>query len=1000
MVTKLLPEPYVIMGMVWCRCAKILAIFVWIALCAPAWSEAENHEGRRIVDIQFSPPEQPVDPADLAQAVTLKKGTALHLADVRQSIEKLFATGRYEDIQVDAEPQGDGVVVRFITRNSWFVGHVSVDGKVSDPPNRGQMADATGLNLGQPFREEAMGQAETALRNLLTGDGYYESQIQQSVEYDPKTQQAHIRFLVSSGPRARYHTPVITGNLKMAVETIIRATHWKRRFIGGWHLVTQTRTAEGLDKVRARYEKDGRLMSTVDLKSMDYDHDTRRVTPVLDIDAGPKIDIKAIGAKVSAKKLQQNLPIYEEHTVDRDLLVEGQTNLRDEFQAAGYFEADVEFKEQKLQNDRQEIDYLINLGPRHRLVHLEIQGNHYFTTDSIRERMLMTPKSLQFRRGRYSEAGRRRDEQSIMDLYRSNGFRDVQVTSEVLDDYQGKTGDIAVIVRIQEGAQWFVSKLDIVGIEQVDASSIIPTLSSSEGQPFSEFNVAADRDAILAYYFTNGFPNASFEWSSKPGPQPHQVDLRFEITEGKRQFVRDVLVEGLESTRPSLVVRRLLLEPGDALSLIRMSESQRRLYDLGIFATVDMAVQDPDGQTQRKYVIYEMEEAKKYSIETGLGAEIARIGGGLTSLNAPGGTTGLSPRASFDVTRLNVFGLGQTVSLQTRISTLETRGLLTYLAPRVHNRDDLDLSFTALYDLTRLVNTFSAKREEGSVQLSQRLSKPSTILYRFSYRRVSTSDLKIDSNLLPLLSQPVRVGMLSVNYIQDRRDDPVDPRKGIYNTVDLGLASRVFGSQINFIRGLARNATYHRIGKKLVLARQFTFGDIIPYSYQPSPTDPFPFPERFFSGGDNSNRGFPESQAGPRDLDTGFPIGGRAMLFNSTELRFPLLGDNIGGVLFHDAGNVYSSLDKISLRVHQQNRQDFNNMVHAVGYGILYRTPIGPVRVDLAYSINPPHFFGCSGNIDQLVACGQPPAPGQVNPLRTNHSISHFQFFFSIGQAF
>ena len=113
---------------------------------------------------------------------------------------------------------------------------------------------------------------------------------------------------------------------------------------------------------------------------MEYDHETRRVTPTLNIDAGPTVDIKAIGAKISTKMLKQNVPVYEERAVDRDLLVEGQRNLRDEFQSQGYFEADVEFKEQKLQNDKTEIDYLINLGQRHQLVHVEIQGNRYFTT--------------------------------------------------------------------------------------------------------------------------------------------------------------------------------------------------------------------------------------------------------------------------------------------------------------------------------------------------------------------------------------------------------------------------------------------------------------------------------------------------------------------------------------------------------------------------------------------------------------------------------------------
>src|SRR5579863_692030 len=987
------------MSMVCSRCVRqrCLQLLLWASLHPLAGSQEQKYEGKRIVEIQFSPREQPVDASDLKELVALKSGMPLQIADIRRAIQKLFATGFYEDIQVDAEPSGDGVIVRFLTRNSWFVGRVSVEGKVTEPPNPGQMTNATRLDLGQPFREENMAQAEAGLQRLLVDDGYYESRMQQRIDYDPKTQQAHVHFMVDSGPRASYRAPVLKGDLKLAVEKIIAATKWKRPFIGGWRSVSGNRTRQAVDNIRSKYQDANRIMATVQLQSMDYDHDTRRVAPVLNIDAGPKIEIKAVGAKVSGKTLRQNVPIYEERTVDNDLLVEGQRNLREEFQAAGYFESEVEFKEQKLQNDRQEIDYLINLGKRHRLVHLEIKGNRYVTTENIRERMLMTPKSFQFRHGRYSDALRRRDQESISDLYKENGFQDIQVAAKEVDDYRGKIGDAAVFVSIEEGPQWFVSSLEISGIRQVDARDIVATLSSSEGQPFSDFNVAADRDTILAYYFTNGFPNASFQWSSKPGPQPHQVGLRFEINEGQREFVRDVLIQGLDTTRPSLVARNMLLAPGDPLSPIRMSDMQRRLYDLGIFAKVDMAIQNPDGDVPRKYVVYSMEEAKKYSIAGGLGAEIARIGGGLTSLDAPAGATGFSPRVSLDFTRLNFLGLGHTISLRTRVSNLEQRALIDYLAPRFRNHDNLDVTFTVLYDDTRDVNTFSAKREEGSVQLSQKLSKPSTLLYRFSYRRVSTSDLKINLNLIPLLSQPVRVGAFSVNYIQDRRDDPVDAHKGIYNTVDLGVATSILGSQVDFVRGLASNATYHPLGKKLVLAREFTFGDLIPYHYGARTSDPLlatPFPERFFGGGANSDRGFSENQAGPRDTTTGFPIGGTAILFNKTELRFPVLGENISGVLFHDAGNVYSKLSNISFSVHQGNKTNFDYMVHAVGYGIRYRTPIGPIRVDLAYSINPPRFFGCSGTISDLVACGNDPA------RRTNQSISHFQFFFSIGQAF
>ena len=92
---------------------------------------------------------------------------------------------------------------------------------------------------------------------------------------------------------------------------------------------------------------------------------------------------------------------------------------------------------------------------------------------------------------------------------------------------------------------------------------------------------------------------------------------------------------------------------------------------------------------------------------------------------------------------------------------------------------------------------------------------------------------------------------------------------------------------------------------------------------------------------------------------------------NQTELRFPLLGENIGGVLFHDMGNVYSSPSSISFRTDQHGMSDFDYMNHAVGFGIRYRTPIGPVRLDLAYSINPPRFIGFSGSFSDLLSAGR-----------------------------
>ncbi len=957
-------------------------------------------EGQPVASVGFDPARQPLDAAEMASILPIKVGQPYRAADIRAAIERLYATGRYQDIEADASPASNGVAVRFITKASWFVGDVAAEADFSEPPSAGQIVNASRLDLGAPFDPAQIPAAVESIRGLLIDNGYYNPRIDPELKYDSAYQQVDISFKIKTGRRARYSAPAITGDTSVLNEMqIIDATRWRRFLLPGYRGVTQTRTRNAIDRIRLKYVNANRLLATVVLKGLDHDEDTNRVQAKIAVDPGEPVIVKALGASISEKKLRENVPVFEEHSIDADLLTEGATDLHDYFQAQGYFDVSVEYRRQRTANGTTEIDYAIERGPRHRFVHLEITGNKYFDKKTIRERMFLAPSSFEIPRGRFSEAFLRHDRETITDLYESNGFRDAQVTARIVDDYNGRTGDVAVFITIGEGPQYFVGSLNVKGASKVDLTRVIASLSSEPGQVFSEFNVASDRETIIRYYGQNGFANATFEWDSKPGVKPHTVDLEFAIDEGEQEFVRQVVTSGLESTRQSLVRKQLELGPGSPLSPQAMSDTQQKLNDLGIFAKVDMAIQNPDGDEAQKYVLYDLEEARRYTITTGLGAEFARIGGGdaITDLSEPGGGPGFSPRLSVDVTRLNLFGLGQSLTFQGRLSTLQKRALVRHFIPHIFDQRNLDATFSILYDDTHEVNTFESKREEASARITQRVSKPITIFYGFTYRHVGVSNLKIDPLLLPQLAQSVRVGLASFNIIQDRRDDPLDPHKGIYNTIGVDFASKVFASQTSFVRILGRNATYYKLGEKWVFARETQLG-LQPAFNIPSnaePGDPIPLAERFFAGGGNTQRGFPDNQAGPRDLLTGFPLGGSAMFFNNTELRFPLYGPNINGVLFEDAGNVYSSLGNISFRVDQRNPGDFDYMVHAVGFGVRYRTPIGPLRVDLAYSINPPKFNGFPGNYSQLVSCSA------ANTCQASlQQISHFQFFFSIGQAF
>jgi len=980
-----------------------------------AMAQTSAFEGKPIVDIQF-PNGQPLDPADLARVQPLRKGQALHSSDVAHAIDGLFATGRFDDIIVEAEPASEGVTVRFVTRSAGFLGGITVEGKVMESPNRAQVESATQLSLGAPFQDDDVTQAVDRIHRLLQSNGFYEAKITPTVERGDDAQQIFLTFRIQEGKRARYDTPAITGETKLLDATILRATGWRLPIIHWWRHVTSSRTRSGVQGILNKYGGQDRLMARVELKKLDYDAKRRRVHPDLDIEAGPKVKVTAVETKVSRRVLKRYVPVFQERAVDDDLLETGKRNLQEYFQSQGFYDVNVGYMVQPVRDDQETVEYAISRGMRYKLVRVAVTGNRYFDTESIRERMFMQPAGfLILRHGRYSEAFRRRDEENIANLYMSNGFRDVRVSSEVTRDVRGQPGSIAVIMHVDEGPQWVVDDLAIHGATQFKPAEL-PSLASSSGQPFSEVNIANDRETVLTFYYTRGFPKVTFNaaWRTLT---PGHISVVYNITEGDREYVRDVLVSGLNTTRQSLVDRAITLKAGDPLSPTAQTNIQKSLYDLGVFANVDTAIENPDGDTDHKYVLYHFDEANRYTFSIGFGLQLAQFGvPNSTSLAAPGGTTGVSPEGSVTVSRLNFLGLGHTVSLQGVYSSLQKRGSLTYLQPRLFGVEGQNLTYTLLFDDTLDVRTFAARREEASVQLSKKFSKSLTGVFQASYRKDNVSDIVIPVLLVSQFLESIRIGMLSANFVQDRRDNPVNPHRGMYNTASFGLSGKFFGSQRSFGRMLLRNATYYPLGKNWVLARQTQFGVILPFD-PPSGIDAqesVPLPERFYAGGADSLRAFPFNQAGPRDIGaplvpggpssepTGFPLGGNALFINNVELRFPFIGQNIQGVLFHDMGNVYSSVSDISFRFHQDNRQDFNYMVHDVGIGIRYRTPVGPIRADFAYSINPPSYVGFSGTPAQILNCNpnvpQSQLPGYCQS--TPQSISHFQLFFSIGQTF
>ncbi len=372
----------------WSRCplrgaGNMMVRFLCLVVLfgAPSSGQIPSFEGRPIVDIQYSPA-PPLDPADLARVQPLKKGESLRAAAVARAIDSLYGTGHFEDIVVEAEPSGAGVIVRFVLKNRRFVGGISTPGKLAFPPTHGEIKNASQLNLGTPFHDADVTAGVERIKRLLEANGLYEAEVTPVVRLEQPGDRVLVAFHVKENKRAKYEMPLITGHPGLPDATIVRATGWRIRFIRWWRQVTDARTRSGLQGVQGKYQSQDRLTAQVQLEKLDYDSQHRRVRPTLNIEPDPKVKVKAVEAKVSRRVLKRYVPVFEQRAVNNELLVRGQRNLRDYFQGKGYYDVDVQFRVQPVQNDVETIEYVIALGQRQKLVRLAFAGNKYFRSEA------------------------------------------------------------------------------------------------------------------------------------------------------------------------------------------------------------------------------------------------------------------------------------------------------------------------------------------------------------------------------------------------------------------------------------------------------------------------------------------------------------------------------------------------------------------------------------------------------------------------------------------
>jgi outer membrane protein insertion porin family len=972
--------------------------------------------------------------APLPEQLAQQPGAPLRGESLRQSLRRLYATGLFDSILAEGSLEGEGVVLTFRGNPRTFIGVVSVIGAKGANTNS-LLTRLSRLTPGTRFTPSSLDRAEAAMRHALADNGYYKPVFAHTLTPHPGAQLVDIAYVVDSGTQARTGTVSVSGQSGVTPEEF---GHYAKLKLG--RPVDQQSTGKALNGVENHYRKEERLEAEVKLESKDYVTAKNAVDFQFSAARGPVVRVTVDGVSLSPAKTRKLLPIYEEGSVDEDLLNEGNRHLQNYYQRLGYFDVKVQHRQTQRTPDLVEIVFRVQLGARHRVGKVSIAGAKYFNLSTLQERLSVRPRDAFDRNGIYNQSLVAADVGTLEAVYQNNGFSHVKVTPEIEDeDGGGKTPGHAklvvlnVVYHIDEGEQQRVHAVELAGPEKIEQAKLTGLLNTAAGQPLSPESLAGDREALLTYYLGRGFDQAQVDVTQAEAvtdtkKDMSQVDITFHIHEGEQVFLRQVLITGLHYTRRQTIAHGITMKEGEPLDETALLDTQRNLYDLALFNEVNPVIENPTGQEPRKTVLLQTTEARRWDISYGGGFELqtGTVNGAASS--NPNGRVGASPRGVLEVSRINLFGRDQTVSLRGNLGLLEQRVDFVYQYPHLFGDRNLNFSFTAGYDNSQDVVTYSASQLEGSLRLTEKfngehelLSKANTFIYQFVYRRVKVNQnsVQLPTNEIPLLLEAVRVGGPSFTWIRDTRDAPLDAHRGTYTSFQDFISSAVFDSQANFNQVDVSNSSYYQLAHNhLVLARNTRYGQ--ERAYGDSADESIPLPERLYGGGGSSHRGFGVNSAGPRDPQTGFPIGGAAVFINSTELRMPpptlpWIGNSVSFVLFHDMGNVFTNSGDIwpsAIRFRQQNRQgcrnltlgppsgpvtstgtegscSFNYFSHALGLGLRYHTPVGPVRVDFSWNLNPPIY------------------PVTYDPT-TNMNLTkpyvgegaHFNFFFSLGQSF
>ena len=941
-------------------------------------AEIDAYVGQTVVDVTLVSDGRQVRDPSVLELVETEVGTALSMRHVRESLTHLFSLGTFEDVRVDASLLGGGVSLLYELVPLALVERVVIDGDTGVPS--GDLRDEITATHGVTFDLDDVAQVADTLQSFYRTRGFYEAQVRTAVE--GQSARRTLRVTVDAGRRAPVGQIFVTG-IPSALygDTLNRLRLATGRPYDGRDV--ERRLNEYELELRSERYYEAQLSHQAEIAA-----GGRRVDLRLDIRRGRRISISFEGDARLETDLAELVPVEREGSVDEDLLEDADRRIEEYLNGLGYRDATVVHR-REVRGDSLSIIFLVDRGALYEVAEVVFRGNLFVSTDTLSGLVGLSPgRPLVMRELDDAVA-------SVAGHYLENGFTTVRVEPSLLEiasDAAAATGSVYVRgeIIIEEGAQTRVRSVMVNGVSLLAPSGITDVVRAGVGDPYFALQVVADRDAIRRRYLDNGFERVVVTIDPRFDESLEWVELVYLVNEGPQIGVEHVLIVGNDAVDSTTIRREITLEEGQPLNLQEVAETRRRLNALGLFRRIDIREFSHGGRGLRDVVVI-VEEAPATSVGYGGGFEAS------VRLRRQRGADGsqaveqleFAPRSFLQVGRRNLWGKNRSVDLFTRISLRRKNDALTQADPLAEPAGN---SFG--FNEYRVLGTFQEPRVLGSgwdgyitgfveqairpgfdllsrgvnAQLTRQVGPSVTLSVDYGWGHNDTSKKELnpeDEPLVDRLFPQVRLSSFSSSIVRDTRDDPTDPRRGELLGIDAKVAARAIGSEVGFVKAFMQAFVYREVpglprlvavvGTRVGLARAFARsvdvfprlppdldGDVVPSTIEIRVND-LPLSERFFAGGDTTVRGFALDRLGDASTidQDGFPQGGNATLIVNGELRARLT-PSIDIVGFLDGGNVYDRVANLSL----------TRIRGGVGFGVRYRSPLGPIRVDLGFKLN------------------------------------------------